>query len=783
MNPPRLSTSGAEFPSELALRDSELRYRRLFEAARDGILILDFATGRIRDANPFLEELLGFSHREMIGRTLSDLSPFKDIESNEAMLGRLQACGYARYDDLPLETRDGRQVAVEFVSNVYQAGQDMVIQCNVRDITERKRAAETLLLLNTCVAMLNDMVIITTADVIDQPGPQILFVNPAFERITGYAPAEALGRSPRFLQGAETDRQVLAEIRAALVRRQPIRRQVLNYRKDGRPYWVEMEIVPVLSSSGNCTHFAAVERDITAARAAEQQLRWRNAFFEALVNSSPDGLLVVDSDGRKLLQNRRMVELWEIPSEIAAESDDRRQLAWVTDQTKDPEKFNAKVAELNARPDAVSHDEIELRNGRVFDRDSAPVRGQDGKDYGRIWAFRDITERKRTEAQLLQAQRMESIGTLAGGIAHDLNNVLAPILMAIELLRPGCEQPQAKAILETLAVSAQRGADIVRQVLSFARGTGGERIEVSAEAIFADLGKILRGTFPKNIRVEFSQPPDAWPILGDPTQLEQVLLNLCVNARDAMPLGGSLSIRLANRMLDEAAARRLLLGQPGRYVTLAVSDSGAGIPAHLVDKIFEPFFTTKPVNQGTGLGLSMAMSIVKSHGGAIEVASDPGRGTTFSVWLPAVGGGAPPVPAGAAAGRASVGELPRGRGETVLVVDDEPGIRVVTSQALSAFGYEVRVAADGMEALAVYTQHGPEIALVLTDMTMPLMDGPALIQALRRINPSVRILAASGRGPADEFSAASQGRATRFLMKPFTAQELLVAVRTILDEP
>ena len=281
--------SGAS-PTEAALRVSELSYRRLFEAAQDGILILESETGRITDVNPFLSKLLGFSHSEMMGRTVGELSPFKDMESNQIMLERLQRRGYLRYEDLPLETSDGRHIAVEFVSNVYQAGDKQVIQCNIRDITERKKADQQLRLLNTCVANLNDIVLVTESDPINEPGPKIVFVNAAFERITGYAPSEALGRSPRFLQGNKTNRLILKEIHEALEKEQPIRREVINYRKDGAEYWMDIDVVPILNSAGKCTHFAAIERDITESKRLKESLK----LFRALMDRSLDAIEVVD---------------------------------------------------------------------------------------------------------------------------------------------------------------------------------------------------------------------------------------------------------------------------------------------------------------------------------------------------------------------------------------------------------------------------------------------------------------------------------------------------------
>jgi PAS domain S-box-containing protein len=382
---------------ERSLRDSELSYRRLFEAARDGILILNVETGRIDDVNPFLVELLGFSRAEIIGKTVGELSPFKDILSNQAMLKRLQMDRHIRYEDLPLETKDGRKIAVEFVSNVYQSGDKEVIQCNVRDITERRAAEQHLHLLNTCVSHLNEIILVTEAEPLDEPGPKIVYVNEAFERLTGYTAAEAVGRSPRFLQGEKTDRKVLAEIHAALQRREPIKRQVVNYRKDGTEYWMEVNVVPIFDAAGKCTHFAAIERDITEAKKVEAQLLWKTAFFEAQVNSALDAVIVVDSEGKKVLENPQMFALWNHPNEILEEVDHRRRLEWIASLIKNPRQFAEKVAHLYAHPDEVSRDVLELNDGRYLDRYTAPVRGLDGKYFGRIWTYRDITERKRAD--------------------------------------------------------------------------------------------------------------------------------------------------------------------------------------------------------------------------------------------------------------------------------------------------------------------------------------------------------------------------------------------------
>jgi PAS domain S-box-containing protein len=1119
------------------LRASELSYRRLFEAAKDGILILDISTGRITDVNPFLVELLNFPRSEMVGKTVGELSPFKDILSNEIMLERLQQEGYVRYEDLPLKTSDGRHIAVEFVCNVYQAGEKKVIQCNVRDITARKASEEHLTLLNACVSNLNDLIVITEAEPLDEPGPKIVFVNEAFERITGYRPEEALGRSPRFLQGKNTDRQVLTEIHDALAKGQPIRRHIINCRKDGTEYWIEVDIVPVLNAAGQCTHFAAIERDITESKRLKESLK----LFRALMERSPDAIEVIDPKtglfldfnqtaherlgysrdemlalrfteiiaeehgpvsipnaaeaareaGFRIVQSRhRRKDGTTFPVEINVQHIDLDQgymvavVRDITDRRQMEETLRESEAKFRTLFEVSNDANFVLHNGLFVDsndkglelfgvtreqlighspalfspalqpggfdsqkkameviesalagqpqffewvhrhRDGATIQSEvnltrfelggkiylqgvvrditerkraeearrtsetryrtlfdyapdgivianpegvyiDGNpsmcrmlgysrdeligrsaadivarselpqietalgeitalsDHHREWKFRrkdgllfpaevivtlmpdgnllgmirdlterkqahaqiteqaafldkaqdailvrdlegkiqfwnkgaermygwtrqevtgrniskllytdskifekpngltisqgewhgelqhltkekgeitiearwtlirddagqpksvlaintDVTEKKLIEAQFMRAQRMESIGTLAGGIAHDLNNILAPIMMSIDILKTMSENPQATKILETIEVSAKRGADIVRQVLSFARGLEGERVEVQPMHLLKDVECIIKDTFPKDVRLRFSVPNEIWTILGDPTQIHQILLNLCVNARDAMPNGGQLTIDVENCVLDEHYAAMHSQVKAGRYVNINVTDTGTGIPPKVLERIFEPFFTTKAVNKGTGLGLSTVMAIVKSHGGIVSVYSDLGKGTTFKVFLPAM-----EMTSQARKEQLEQASLPRGNGETVLLVDDEASILTITTQTLQAFGYQVLTATDGAEAVAAYAQHAKEIAVVLTDMAMPIMDGAATIRALTKINPAIKIIAASGLHANADMTKASGVGINHFLTKPYTAGTLLKVLRKILDE-
>lgn len=390
----------------------------------------------------------------------------------------------------------------------------------------------------------------------------------------------------------------------------------------------------------------------------------------------------------------------------------------------------------------------------------------------------DVTDKKRLEEQILRGQRLESIGTLAGGIAHDLNNVLAPILMSVQMLRGIIKTPEGHAILDTLQTSSQRGADLIKQVLSFARGVEGKRGPVNIRHLVRDLEKVVHDTFPKNIQLQIDAPKELWTIEADPTHIHQVLMNLCVNARDAMPDGGKLMISLKNMIIDEAYARMNPDSKPGPHVVVLVEDTGMGIPASIRDKIFDPFFTTKEVGKGTGLGLATVLTIVKSHHGFINVYSEPGKGTKFKIYFQAS-----PNQVALEQVSSEQDQIARGNGELIMVVDDEDAIRSITEQTLQCFGYRTVCASNGAEAVALYAQHPDEIALVLTDMMMPVMDGPAAIVALRALNPAVKIIGSSGLGAHDGPAKLISGGVHEFVAKPYTAERLLQAIDKVLNQP
>lgn len=399
----------------------------------------------------------------------------------------------------------------------------------------------------------------------------------------------------------------------------------------------------------------------------------------------------------------------------------------------------------------------------------ALVRDQDNKPKSILVVSTDVTGKKQLEAQFFRAQRLESIGTLASGIAHDLNNILTPVLATAQLLQMKLTNldERSQQMLQVLEANAKRGAELVKQVLSFARGVEGKQTTLQVKHLIREIHQIVQETFPKSIHVITEVPGQLWTTTGNATQLHQVLMNLCVNARDAMPSGGTLKIFAENLTVDATDARMNFDAKAGKYIAITVEDTGSGIPAEILDRIFEPFYTTKEVGKGTGLGLSTALGIIRSHHGFVTVSSTLGAGTQFKIFLPAV----------MAMSRRTINtpEALIGRNELILIVDDEAPVREVTKTSLETCNYRVLTAQDGVEAISIYAQHQDEIDLIIVDMMMPSMDGPTTIRTLQKINPDVKVIAVSGLLSNYEPQTAQFGLQS-FLPKPYTIEELLKAV-------
>jgi PAS domain S-box-containing protein len=513
---------------------------------------------------------------------------------------------------------------------------------------------------------------------------------------------------------------------------------------------------------------------ITNARARQDKVASDSRMLEqaALLDKARDAIMVCDLEDRITYWNMGAERLygWKMGEAIGKTVESLIHSA--------KEEKNRAMGETLSKGEWTGEINNQTKDGRMVTVESrwTLVRGADGEPKLVMSINTDITARKQIDAQFLRAQRVESIGTLASGIAHDLNNVLSPILMAVGLLNSTARDPSEKQLLKTLEISAMRGAEMVKQVLAFARGVEGHSIPMPPRTLIGEVSMVIGETFPKSIELLTRLEKDVWAIIGDPTQLHQILLNLCVNARDAMPAGGVLTISAENISIDEHFVAMNREGQVGRHVLIQVSDTGTGIPPEIREKIFDPFFTTKAIGKGTGLGLSTVSTIVKSHNGFIRIESTPGKGTTFKLYFPAeesTSSAEPDTPPQ---------DIPRGYGECILVVDDEASVRTITHHTLDAFGYRVLTANNGAEGVAVYAKHRDEIALVITDLMMPVMDGAAMIHALVSLNPAVRIIAASGLGANGSVAMSSTKGVSHFLLKPFSALTLLKTVHRTLSE-
>jgi PAS domain S-box-containing protein len=611
-----------------------------------------------------------------------------------------------------------------------------------------------------------EAILITDAE-LDRPGPRIVFANASFSRITGYTQEEILGKTPRILQGPKTERALLDRLRATIARGDVFNGEGVNYRKDGSEFHMDWQIVPIRGPDGKISHYAAYQSDITKRKLAEQVLAESEERYRLLVESSPDPMLV-HADGKIVFANIATAKLLGAgqPTDIVGMG--------ITDiiPPEDRAQVRKRIVEFAAKVTPLFEQDFLRLDGTCVKAEGIGIPITFGGKPAVQIILHDRTERLLLEEQFRQAQRLESLGMLAAGIAHDLNNVLAPILMGAPLLRETTASEWDRSLLTDIEKSALRGTALVRQILGFAQGIGGEPQTVQVAYLLAEIVDVLRRTLPKSIEIETRISKDIWPIEANPTQIHQVLLNLTVNARDAMPEGGKLRLRAENIELDEAAARAIPGARPGRWVVLHVEDTGTGIPADVLARMWEPFFTTKPVNKGTGLGLSTVRGIVEAHGGFITVQTVPGRGTTFRAYFPP-------------SEKAVLADLPSpvaplGKGELILVADDLVSIRNLIDTILTRHGYRVLLAVDGADALA-HIRGNPEIALVITDLDMPILAGSAFMEIVRRLRPAVRILAMSGIDEAAAAPSRLQTLADGFLLKPFTAQKILSLTHSLLN--
>lgn len=598
-----------------------------------------------------------------------------------------------------------------------------------------------------------------------------LIVSRSLATRFGMTPAELKGKTDFDLFSQEHARKTFEDEQRIIRSGQPLldceERETWPHQPDT---WMLTTKMPLRDASGNIVGTFGLSRDITARKRAEQRISEQ----AAVIDQTPIAILITDFSHRVTYCNAGAAVLYGVPAEkllgstaeniFTADTLVQLNEAWLATLVN-----GRWTGEMPLVTQTGREIQAEFHMSLIYD--------DSGRVKARLSIAIDITEKKKIEEQFLRAQRLESLGLLAAGIAHDLNNVLSPVLMGAPLLRGKITGRADLHVLETIEHSAVRGAGLVRQILSFAHGTSSKKTLVQIKHLLNEMADFIQETFPKTITLKTEIPNNLWAVRGNPVQIHQVLLNLCVNARDAMPQGGTLTLVAENRTLDGPA----LQAQPGHgpipgsYVVLEVSDTGTGIPADVLTRIWDPFFTTKAEGKGTGLGLATVRGIATSHGGFVIVFSEPGSGSRFSVFLPA-------AEQAIASGLSAVSADPfrtRGQGELVLVVDDEIDIRNLITTILSRFGYRVVAAANGNEAMALYAPREGEIALVVTDLSMPQMGGGNLAIALSRLNPSVKILFMSGANDAGTVGEIIPASA-HVLGKPFTGGELLASIRKAL---
>jgi len=750
--------------AEAALPKSEERFQDVCEKSGLAYFFIDME-GRFQGVNKAWLRLHKLDTAdEILGRHYSTTQVEADQAAARQIVERLPTQKGITQGEFRRRCKDGSIGWHAFsVSPVRRAGKVIGIEGILIDTTERKRAEERLQEGEAKLRALFEGSVYAMG--LAKDGIQIM-VNPAYVELFGYSNASEVVGRPLFTNIAPEERPRLREFtrRRSLGEPVPSLYETRGVKRDGTVF--EMAVGVSTYELNNEVYTIGILRDITQRKMAEKKVREQ----AALLDNANDAICVTALDGTILYWNRGS----------------ERTFGWTG-----AEMVNRKATEL-IRQDLVSMAAISAvlfnqgtwsgewrhttKGGgvvEVFSRLTL-MRNEQGEAQSIFAISTDITEKKQIEAQFLRAQRLESIGALASGIAHDLNNVLTPILLGVPLLDAMVKDEKARHLLGTIQSSAQRGAGMVKQVLTFARGVEGDRLPLQLRHLVGEMTRFAAETFPKDIRVESDVAVDALPILGDATQLHQALLNLCINARDAMPGGGVLTLKAANVVLSEEEAEKIPGAQPGSFASLSVADTGAGIPPEIEAKIFEPFFTTKGQGKGTGLGLSTVLGIVHGHGGFVRHASKVGHGSTFELCIPAT------TTEQAAAKGASAAPWPRAHGECILVVDDEAAICEVARQALVEYGYQVITASRGAEALSIFEERRQGIQLVLTDMMMPEMDGPTLVAALRAVDRGVRIVGITGMSDTAGVNTMKALELSAMLRKPFTIERLLAVIRGAL---
>ncbi|HUJ43261.1 MAG TPA: PAS domain S-box protein [Opitutaceae bacterium] len=770
--------------TEMALQKSEQKYRELVEHA-NSIILRWTRDGRILFLNEFGQKFFGYTEAEILGRQIvGTIVPESESTSRDLrpLMEQIGANPEAFEQSINENMRrNGERVWVAWTNKLVldEQGRTREILSIGSDITERRRVEAAMRETQSFYLSLVEQL---PAGVFrkDREG-RYVFVSAWFCRLKGMEAGEFLGKTPQEVAAVEAAKPGATDLAIkysadgmdhhALIMQTGKPIEVVEEYTDaaGRKQFVHALKIPVFGPDGTVVGTQGILFDITALKLSEA----RNREQAALLDTANDAIYVTTLDCTILFWSRGAERTYGWTS---AEAVNRKTTELVSPDVAAIAALNRVLLEQGSWSGERGQMTKSGRRVEVFSRLTL-VRDEQGQPQSVFAINTDITEKKQLEAQFLRSQRLESIGALASGIAHDLNNVLTPILMGTPLLREAVRGKEARDMVAAIEASAARGAEIVKRVLTFARGVPGERVPLQPRHLILEMVKIAGETFPKNIRIENAAPGNLWAVQGDATQIHQALMNLCVNARDAMPAGGVLRLTAENVMLDEAFAKATPEAKPGPHVCLGVADTGTGIPPENLDKLFAPFFTTKAPGQGTGLGLSTVLGIARSHGGFVKVRTEVGEGTTFEIYLPAF------PTAEIAAGLAPGSAPPWGNGELILVVDDEEAIREVTRKVLETCAYKVMTAAEGLEAIGIFGRQHRDIKAVITDMMMPGMDGPSLVAALRAIEPGIKIIGISGVGERTGVTNLQALALPAYLAKPFPIQKLLRALHEVLHPP
>jgi len=754
----------------VALRDRsravDRRLRSTLESMSDGFVMLD-RDWRFTYVNRESERILGYRQSELLGRGHFEVFP----ESRGSPI----TAGYQRAFDSGEPARfTAFSTVLDRWLEVRAFPADDGLAIYFRDVTAEHARAEQLRLLEAAVAQQQDVLVITEAASIDAPdGPKVVYVNPAFERVTGFSRDEILGLTPRIQQGPKTQRQELDRIKAALAAGQPVRVEVINYRKDGSEYWKEMDIAPVRDPAGVITHWVAVYRDISERKATEEALRLSEERFRLVTQASNEAIWDWDLASGRIWWNENFTAIFGYPVHDVHSGYKR---VHPEDRERVARSFETAISGTGSLwQEEFRYLKADGNIAQVRDRGFV-LRDEQGAAVRMVGSMVDLTAEREAALRQRHLQKMEAIGQLTGGVAHDFNNLLTIILGNAELLGDAlADRPDLLPLATVTMSAADRGAELTSRLLAFARRQSLEPKVCDINALIAGTDAMLRRTLAENIEIELVRSGGLWLAELDPGQLENAVLNLALNARDAMPDGGKLTIETGNAYLDQDYADRHVDVTAGQYVVLTVSDTGAGMTAEVVERAFEPFFSTKGEGKGSGLGLSMVYGFVKQSGGHIKIYAEPGLGTAIKLYFPRARQGA--TPAAIETERGTV----VGGGEHVLVVEDEPLVRAHVESLLLGLGYRVTTAANGPAAMAVLERRA-DIDLLFTDVVMPGgMNGRELAEAAARLRPGLEVLFTSGY---TENAIVHHGRldpGVQLLSKPYRRRDLARKLRLVLD--